>query len=155
MNEQSRRRTLRRYALWTAAVGIGGLLLIQAVPYGRAHDNPTPSREARWPGARAQTLFGSACADCHSDHTDWRWYSNVAPASWLVQHDVDDARAGLNVSEWDRPQPDVSEVVAQIDSGGMPPLQYTLGHPSARLSGAERRELSAGVQALYAADPPP
>jgi hypothetical protein len=30
--------------------------------------------------------------------TRWPWYSNVAPVSWLVQHDVDEGRNELNLS---------------------------------------------------------
>jgi hypothetical protein len=68
------------------------LALIQLVPYGRAHKDPTPTREARFHDARTQELFDGACADCHSDHTSWPLYSNVAPISWLVQNDVDGGR---------------------------------------------------------------
>ena len=25
-----------------------------------------------------------ACGDCHSNHTDWPWYSQVAPVSWWI-----------------------------------------------------------------------
>lgn len=148
---------MRRHAgklRWAVAVVVGAFLLIQAVPYGRAHTNPTPTKDARWGDARARELFASACADCHSDHTRWRWYSKVAPASWLVQHDVDDGRGILNFSEWDRSQPALDEVLAQITGGGMPPLQYKVGHPAARLSASEKRTLAAAVGRLYATDPP-
>ena len=140
--------------MWIAGAALGALLLIQAVPYGRTHSNPTPSREARIPDPAARALFTDACADCHSDHTDWRWYSNVAPASWLIQNDVDGGRSAFNVSEWDKPQPDLGELVEQIDGGGMPPLQYSLIHPSARLSATEKRRLAEGLRRLYATDPP-
>jgi mono/diheme cytochrome c family protein len=146
---------MRRRALWAAAILVGAFLLIQAVPYGRAHSNPKPSRQAAWTDPAARGVFKDACADCHSDHTNWRWYTNVAPASWLVQNDVDGGRSRFNVSEWDTPQPAVDALVQQIDGGGMPPLQYKLVHPSARLSAARKRRLVAGVRALYAADPPP
>jgi Haem-binding domain len=90
-------RLLSRVALGAIAV----LLLIQLVPYGRAHNAPRATREARFPSASTQRLFDSASADCHSDHTSWPLYSNVAPVSWLVQHDVEDGRRRMNLSEWD------------------------------------------------------
>ena len=68
------------------------LLLIQLVPYGRAHSDPAATRQVRFSNAGAQRLFDGACADCHSDHTAWPLYSNVAPVSWLVQRDVDEGR---------------------------------------------------------------
>src|SRR3954454_8278881 len=78
------------------------LLLAQLVPYGRAHDNPRPTQQAQLASAHDQQLFATACGDCHSDQTRWPWYSDVAPVSWLVQHDVDDGRERFNVSAWDR-----------------------------------------------------
>jgi hypothetical protein len=146
---------MRRKLLWSAGIVLGALLLIQAVPYGRAHANPKPTREARWSDPAARAVFKDACADCHSDHTNWRWYTNVAPASWLVQNDVDGGRRKFNVSEWDKPQPNLGRLADTIDSGGMPPLQYKVAHPSARLSAARKRQLVSGLRALYAADPPP
>ncbi len=54
---------------------------------------------------------------------------DVAPGSWLVQRDVDEGRATLNFSDWDRPQPEVEELVEVVADGGMPPANYALIHP--------------------------
>jgi hypothetical protein len=149
-----RQGRLRRRVLWGGAVLVGTFLLMQAVPYGRTHSNGTPTSQARIPDPKAEALFSGACADCHSEKTEWPWYANVAPMSWLVQHDVEDGRGVFDVSHWDRPQPDLGEIQEQISSGGMPPLQYKLIHPAGRLSAAEKRRLVAGMTALYAQDPP-
>jgi hypothetical protein len=131
------------------------LLLIQLVPYGHAHSNPPVTQAAKWPPGPGRQIAEAGCYDCHSNLTGWRWYSSVAPASWLVQHDVEDGRGALDFSEWDKPQPDASEVAGKVTSGEMPPLQYRLIHPSARLSSAERKQLAAAITRLYATDPPP
>ena len=91
--------------------------------------------------------------DCHSNLTEWPWYTNVAPMSWLVQRDVDEGRRILNFTEWDRPQrtDEIGEVVL---GGEMPPFQYTLIHPGAKLSDAERQELVDGLRASIAGSPP-
>ena len=136
---------------------LGAILLFvlaQAVPYGRDHANPDPTRELRFDSRETEDLFASACGDCHSYRTDWPWYSNVAPASWLVEHDVKDGRGVFNVSRWDAPQPDVDESVEEISEGGMPPLQYRLIHGDARLSDAEKKRLEEGLRRSYIADPP-
>jgi hypothetical protein len=46
-------------------------------------------------------------------------------------------------------------VAGKVTSGEMPPLQYRLIHPSARLSSAERKQLATAITHLYATDPPP
>jgi heme-binding protein len=144
------RTVLKRLALGAIAL----LALIQLVPYGRAHKDPSPTREARFSSAGAQRLFDGACADCHSDHTSWPLYSNVAPVSWLVQRDVDGGRRRMNLSEWDKPQPELRDVERVILGGGMPPLQYKLVHGKSRLSSAEKRQLAAGFRAIFASRPP-
>jgi mono/diheme cytochrome c family protein len=143
-------RTLTRAALGLLAL----LVVVQLVPYGRAHTHPHATREARFATASTQRLFDGACADCHSDHTSWPVYSNIAPMSWLVQRDVDDGRRRMNLSEWDKNQPELGEVEESILGGGMPPLQYKVVHGKGRLSSAQRRQLAAGFRALFASRPP-
>src|SRR6202012_780902 len=46
-------------------------------------------------------VFGHACVNCHSEKTQWPWYSRVAPVSWLVEGDVAKARSRMNLSRWD------------------------------------------------------
>lgn len=137
-----------------ALAGLVTLLLIQLIPYGRNHSNPPVTRAAKFPTAASEQLMRQSCGDCHTNLTDWRWYSNVAPASWLVTSDVDEGRSKLNFSEWDKAQPELDELIEQLESGEMPPLKYTLPHPSAKLSSAEQKELIAALIALYKSDPP-
>ena len=143
--------------VWMKRIGLGllaVLLLLQLVPYGRAHDNPAVTGTPRWDSARTAQLFNDACADCHSNQTNWKWYSNVAPSSWLVQRDVDEGRAKLNLSEWDKPQDEIDEAGEAVEEGSMPPWQYKLLHGSARLSDGEKKELADGLRRTFAADPP-
>ncbi len=130
-------------------------LVIQLVPYGRDHSNPPVTKSAVWGPGPAEQIAEQSCMDCHSNLTRWRWYSNIAPVSWLIQNDVDGGRSRLNFSEWDKPQPELGELVDQVSSGGMPPLQYVLAHPSAKLSAQEKQQLIAGLTDLYRRDPPP
>ena len=126
---------------------LGLFVLIQLVPYGRAHDNPPVRREPPWDRPETRELVARACFDCHSNEVRWPWYSHVAPVSWLVQHDVDEAREHLNFSEWDRPQKDADEAAEEVAEGEMPLWYYLPAHPEARLSDAERRQLVAGLEA--------
>ncbi len=90
---------MRRTLAWGAGIVVGLLLLIQLVPYGRDHSNPPVTGTPQWDSPRTEALFSDACGACHSNLTTWPWDSNVAPASWLIQRDVDEGRAILNVSE--------------------------------------------------------
>ena len=132
---------------------VGAFLLIQVIPYGRDHTNPPVTAEPAWDSQRTHALAQAACFDCHSNETEWPWYTNVAPLSWLTQRDVDEGRDALNFSEWDRPQK-AEEVAEVIREGEMPPWSYTILHPGARLSDPEKERLIAGLQATFLASPP-
>ncbi len=136
---------LRKIAKWASISVVVLMLVIQLVPYGRDHSNP-PAQPIAWDSARTETLMRGACMDCHSNETEWPWYSNVAPVSWLVQKDVDDGRADLNLSTGEA---DVDEMVETIRDGSMPPWVYKPTHSGARLSDQQRQELIRGIQATF------
>ena len=136
----------KRIVLYVVVVLVAGFLLIQLVPYGRDHTNPPVVQEPVWDSPQTAELVRGACYDCHSNEVVWPWYSNIAPISWLVQHDVDEARQRVNFSEWNRRQ-DTREITEIVQEGEMPPLQYTLMHKSGQLTAAERAALVQGLQA--------
>ena len=125
---------------------------IQLVPYGRNHDNPPVSGEPSFSQPGAKELAVRACYDCHSNQTRWPWYSNIAPASWLIQRDVDQGRRVLNFSEWNRRQEEAAESAEAIAGGEMPPRQYLPLHPEARLAAAERQLLISALSAVAPAE---
>ncbi|HET8738560.1 MAG TPA: heme-binding domain-containing protein [Acidimicrobiia bacterium] len=140
-----------RWVRWGVVVIVGGLLLIQLVPYGRDHDNPPVVAEPAWDSPQTRELAVRACYDCHSNETEWPWYSNVAPISWLVQRDVDEGREELDFSEWNLSQ-EGDESAETVREGSMPPSQYLLTHPEARLTDAELAALEAGLVATFGED---
>ncbi|MEY2424281.1 MAG: hypothetical protein QOI95_4348 [Acidimicrobiaceae bacterium] len=121
--------------------------LLQLVPYGWRHSNPPVRADAPWPDAQSAAVARTACYSCHSNETHWPIYSYIAPASWLVRRDVDTGRAKLNFSEWGQ-NSDAHDAADAVANGSMPPIQYTLLHPSARLSDDERRALVAALRAM-------
>jgi hypothetical protein len=131
-----------------AAVILGLLLLIQLFPYGRDHMNPPVVSEPKWDSPQTRQLAARACFDCHSNETVWPWYTNIAPASWLVQYDVDEGREKFNFSDWlGYPLKEADEFAEVIQEGEMPPAQYLLIHSEARLTDAEKAQLIAGLNA--------
>lgn len=144
--------TARRLAR-LSAIGLAvALVLIQFIPYGHNHTNPPVVQEPNWDSPRTRALAIRACYDCHSNQTDWRWYSHVAPASWLIQSDVEGGRWRLNFSEANRSYRGAEP--NQLDralgqNANMPPWYYLPLHPSATLTAQERQELLAGLRATY------
>jgi Haem-binding domain len=143
-----KRNTLKK-GLW-ALVGVA--VLAQLIRPGRT--NPPITRKVRWDSEGTRQLARAACYDCHSNETVWPWYSNVAPVSWLIVHDVNEGRRHLDFSTWDRPNHDIDEIVKAVQQGEMPLRQYALMHPDARLDDEARAALVTGLRATLAADPP-
>lgn len=136
---------LKKLILLVAIVTIGGFLLIQLVPFGRDHINPPVVQEPNWDSPATREIAVRACFDCHSNETVWPWYSNIAPASWLVARDTYEARDYLNFSDWLPGDVDLDDLQEVITEGEMPPVQYKLMHAGARLSDAERQQLLEGL----------
>ena len=140
--------TLKRLLGYAVLAGVIGFLGIQLVPYGRDHSNPPVQQEPTWDSPQTAALVKAACYDCHSNRTEWPWYTNIAPISWLIQHDVDDGRAKLNFSEMNLGQA-ADESAAKVSEGEMPPFTYQISHPAARLSDADRAALVKGLTATF------
>jgi hypothetical protein len=130
---------------------IGLFVLIQLIPYGRNHTNPPVKSEPAWDSPQTKQLAETACYDCHSNRTSWPWYSNIAPASWLVYSDVQEGRGVFNFNEL---QPGegaalVGDMVEKIQSGKMPPIQFTIIHRNAVYSAEQKQQLIDGLQATF------
>ena len=128
---------------------VAGFILIQLVPYGRNHTNPPITAEPEWDSPRTRELFMTVCGDCHSNETVWPWYSHLAPVSWLVQHDTEDGREKLNISEWGVREYESDEAAEAYTEGEMPLKIYYPTHPEARLGEAEQQELIDGLIATF------
>jgi len=136
----------RRILLRFVAMSLTTLIIIQAVPYGRQHSNPSTRNEPAWVTPETRDLMVRACFDCHSNEVTWPWYANVAPLSWAVTHHVDEGRDEVNYSDIDT-KPDDNTIEVIVDSE-MPPGYYTAFglHASGNLTFDEKETLLAGLR---------
>jgi hypothetical protein len=130
-----------------------GAVVVAAQFVGYARTNP-PASSALLAPPDVKRVLSRACFDCHSNQTEWPWYSAVAPLSWLLVHDVIEGRRRLNFSEWGDYASDpetashkLEQVAATVANGSMAPWYYQVLHPSARLSAADRALLLVWAQA--------
>ena len=118
-------------------------IVLQLLPFGKNLDNPPVTDALQWTDPQAEEIARRACYDCHSNESVWPWYSKIAPGSWLMQKDVDDGRRAMNFSTNHRIDAGyISEILGENE---MPPVQYLLLHPEARLSQAEKETLINGI----------
>ncbi len=91
-------------------------------------------------------LLERACYDCHSNNTNYPWYTNIAPVSWWVKRHINKGRAALNYSEWgtyspSKKQHKKEESADFIEKGWMPIGFYKIMHSEARITDEERKLL--------------
>lgn len=127
------------------AVGIASIVifgLMQIVGPG-THDLPVnPSKsikaELNMP-PDVQHIVDRSCRDCHTEHTYWRWYTHIAPVSWLTAADVNTARDHMNMSEWaNYPKKKQAKLLHHIcemvQKDKMPLWYYKPWHPNSYLT---------------------
>ena len=135
--------------------GVALLIAIQLVPYGHDHAAPPDGTLVAWDSPATQALAERACYDCHSNRTRWPWYASIAPLSWRIQTHVMRGREDLNFTAFDPTTRDVAEAAGEagetVTKGEMPPNDYLLAHPQARLSSNEKQTLVAGLNRTFAA----
>ncbi|RFN60191.1 heme-binding domain-containing protein [Marixanthomonas ophiurae] len=85
------------------------------------------------PSAEVALLLKENCYDCHSDQTQYPWYSEIAPFSlWLDEH-IEHGKGHFNASAWDsysikKKDHKMEELVEMIEEGEMPLDSYTWIH---------------------------
>lgn len=114
------------------------------------HPAPQAQSKPLFAGAiidpQALNLFQRACQNCHSENTEWPWYSRIPPASFLIRKDVDNARRHANFSKWDcysvaEQQELLSKIGIMVRTGQMPLPRYTWLHRDAVLTAEERQQI--------------
>lgn len=92
--------------------------------------------------ANVESILKRACYDCHSNNTNYPWYTNIQPIGWWLQHHVDEGKAELDFSEFATYSPKkadhkLEEVVEMVEEKEMPLESYTWIHKDAVLSTEE------------------
>jgi hypothetical protein len=133
-------------ALGTVAIAaVGGSLIHPFGPPAPPGNNQTLFNEAQT-DSEMLALVQRACQNCHSQNTEWPWYSHVAPVSWLIARDIQQARLHMNLSQWQDYSTDerlslLSAMGSAVRNREMPPQRYLLLHPEARLNDMERQQI--------------
>jgi len=126
-------------------VGVPSLLIH---PFGdlKAHRSFKPLLAGADVNPTITQIMERSCQNCHSEKTQWPWYSYVAPVSWLIEKDVYDARSHMNLSRWgeyslEQKQELLTRLAAVVRSRRMPPARYTFLHPSEKPSSTDLEQV--------------
>jgi hypothetical protein len=148
------RKKIVRYSL------LGLLIVLLAMQFVRIDKTKPPTDPAQdfltvsQAAPAVATLIQETCYDCHSHQTEYPWYSNIAPVSWLLKNHVEEGREHLNFSIWGtysgkKQAHKLEECSEEVGEGEMPMKSFLITHPEARLSDAQRAELVGWFNSQY------
>lgn len=86
-----------------------------------------------------QQIIKTSCADCHSNKTNYPWYSQIAPVSWYLASHVNDGKKHLNFSEWAAYNNNqrghvIKDIEEELEEHEMPLNSYLWIHKDAKMS---------------------
>lgn len=96
---------------------------------------------------KVKPLFQQKCFDCHSNKTDYPWYYKLPLAKQLIDHDIEEAREHLDMSNdfpfqgHGSPKEDLEELQEVIEDNEMPLLRYKFLHWDSGLTKAEQESI--------------
>ena len=89
-----------------------------------------------------QTILHTACYDCHSNNTNYPWYSGVQPMAWIMRRHITNGKEGLNFSEFRnyparRKLSKLKAIANQVKDDEMPLSSYKIMHKNARMNAVQ------------------
>ena len=96
-------------------------------------------------------ILRTSCYDCHSNNTNYPWYSYVQPGRSFMESHIKGGKKDLNFYEFGnyskrKQQSKLEAIVKQIKSDEMPLSSYTLIHKNAILSSSQKQEVINWIQ---------
>ena len=93
-----------------------------------------------------KTILRTSCYDCHSNYTNYPWYSNIQPARFFMESHIKEGKEELNFSEYGnysqrKQNSKLKAISKQIKLNEMPLASYTLIHKNAILSSSQKQEV--------------
>ncbi len=89
----------------------------------------------------------ASCYDCHSNNTNYPWYSKIQPGAWFMQDHISKGKEELNFNSFGdysgrRKKSKLKSIISQIRDDEMPIASYTLIHRDAKLSEEDKTTLN-------------
>lgn len=93
-----------------------------------------------------EAILRTSCYDCHSNNTNYPWYSYIQPVRMLMDSHIKEGKENLNFNEWgnysDRKRNSKFRgITKQIKQDKMPLSSYTLIHRNTILTSDQKKEV--------------
>lgn len=100
-----------------------------------------------------EVILRRSCYDCHSNNTDYPWYSNIQPVRFFMESHINEGKEELNFNEYGnyskrRQNSKLKAISKEIKEDEMPLTSYTLIHKNAILSGRQKQEVITWIEKI-------
>lgn len=100
-----------------------------------------------------EVILRTSCYDCHSNNTNYPWYSNIQPVRFFMDSHINEGKEELNFNEWGnyskrRQNSKLKAISKEIKENEMPLASYTLIHKNAVLSSIQKQEVMNWINSL-------
>jgi DNA replicative helicase MCM subunit Mcm2 (Cdc46/Mcm family) len=100
-----------------------------------------------------KTIFAKACNDCHTNNTNYPWYTNIQPVHWWLNKHINNGKKEINFDEYTKRSlrfqyHKMEEVIEQVKEGEMPLNSYTWVHKNAKLTSEEKAKITGWAQSV-------
>lgn len=97
-------------------------------------------------GKQVDAILAVSCYDCHSNNTNYPWYSEIQPMAWLMEKHILDGKEKLNFDDLPpygsrRLNSKFTQITKQIEQDKMPLNSYLWLHEGARLRMEDKKLL--------------
>jgi len=102
---------------------------------------------------RVHQILVKKCYDCHSNNTEYPWYTNIQPVGLWMQHHVNEGKEELNFSEFGtyaerKANHKFEEISDAVNEGWMPLDSYVWIHKDAEITQEDRDLINAWIKSL-------
>ncbi len=97
-----------------------------------------------------QKILQNSCFDCHSNNTNYLWFHQIAPVSWMINNHIIEGKKELNFSEWGKFDNydkigALEDIRQELEQKTMPLKQYVILHREAKLTDDDRAAVYAWI----------
>lgn len=138
-------KILKRILVGLLVVLVG----IQLIPANVNKQEPVPKTDISYVYDVPESVMNvleTSCYDCHSNNTNYPWYSKVQPVRLLMDKHIREGKKELNFNEFGNysermKRNNIQSIGSQVEEGEMPLPSYLIMHEEAKLSGEEKDAL--------------
>ena len=93
-----------------------------------------------------ETILRTSCYDCHSNNSNYPWYSSIEPGTFFMANHINQGKKELNFNEFGnysnrRKSSKLKAILNQIKTNKMPLSSYTIIHKNAVLNENQKEQI--------------